>query len=90
MSLKKLRQLQKELAKAISTHEDLHKAETLAKLEAIAKKMGYSLAELIGVEVKVTCASPHTVTPKAPLSPGLFEGEYRSGLWGTSCGQNQR
>jgi DNA-binding protein H-NS len=45
MSLKELRQLQKDLAKAISTHEDRHKAEARAKLEAIAKETGYSFAE---------------------------------------------
>ena len=52
LSLKDLRQLQKDLAKAISTYEDRHKAEARAKLEAIAKEMGYSLANLIGTEVK--------------------------------------
>jgi DNA-binding protein H-NS len=56
MSLKELRQMQKDLAKAISTYEDRHKAEARAKLEAIAKEMGYSLAELIGAEVKATRA----------------------------------
>lgn len=56
MSLKELRQLQKDLAKAISTYEDRHKAEARTKLEAIAKEMGYSLAELIGIEVKATRA----------------------------------
>ena len=56
MSPKELRQLQKDLAKAISTYEDRHKAEARAKLEAIAKEMGYSLADLIGVEVKATRA----------------------------------
>jgi DNA-binding protein H-NS len=56
MSLKELRQLQKDLAKAISTYEDRHKSEARAKLEAIAKEMGYALANLIGVEVKATRA----------------------------------
>ena len=56
MSLKELRQMQKDLAKAISTYEDRHKAEARAKLEAIAKEMGYALANLIGVEVKATRA----------------------------------
>jgi DNA-binding protein H-NS len=54
LSLKELRQLQKELAKAISTYEDRDKAEARAKLDAIAKEMGYSLADLIGTEVKST------------------------------------
>ena len=56
MSLKELRQLQKDLAKAISTFEDRHKAEARAKLEAIAKDMGYSLTDLIGDKVKATRA----------------------------------
>lgn len=45
-----------DLAKAISTYEDRHKAEARAKLEAIAKKMGYSFADLISIEVKITRA----------------------------------
>jgi DNA-binding protein H-NS len=44
----------KDLAKAISTYEDRHKAEARAKQDAIAKEMGYSLADLIGAEVKAT------------------------------------
>ena len=56
LSLKELRQLQKDLAKAISNYEDRHKAEARTKLDAIAKEMGYSLADLIGTEVKPTRA----------------------------------
>ena len=56
MSLKELWQLQKDLGKAISTYEDRHKAEARAKLDAIAKEMGYSLADLIGAEVKAARA----------------------------------
>jgi DNA-binding protein H-NS len=58
LSLKELRQLQKDLAKATSTYEDRHKSEARAKLEAIAKEMGYALADLIGVELKTTRAPP--------------------------------
>jgi DNA-binding protein H-NS len=56
LSLKELQKLQKDLAKAISTYEDRHKAEARAKVEAIAKEMGNSLADLIAVEVKTTRA----------------------------------
>jgi DNA-binding protein H-NS len=56
LSLKELQKRQKDLAKAISTYEDRHKAEARAKVEAIAKEMGYSLADLIAVEVKTTHA----------------------------------
>ncbi len=52
LSLKTLKQLQKHLAKAISTFEDRQKAESRTKLGALAKEMGYSLADLIGVEAK--------------------------------------
>jgi DNA-binding protein H-NS len=54
--LKELRQLQKDVAKAISTYENRQKAEARAKLDALAKEMGYSLADLIGVEVKISRA----------------------------------
>lgn len=52
LSLKELRQLQKDLAKTISTYEDRRKAEARAKVEAVAKEMGYSLADLVGTEMK--------------------------------------
>jgi DNA-binding protein H-NS len=52
-----LRKLQKDLAKVISTNKDRHGAEARAKLEAIAKELGYSLAEPIGVEVTTTRAA---------------------------------
>ena len=76
MSLKELRQLQKDLAKAISTYEDRHKAEARTKLEAIAKEMGYSLAELIGIEVKGTL--------RTRPSPGRAGAGNRSGSQTTS------
>ena len=46
--MKELKQLQKDLAKAISTFEDRQKPEARAKLDALAKEMSYSLADLIG------------------------------------------
>jgi DNA-binding protein H-NS len=52
LSLKELKSLQKDLAKAISTFEDRQKSDARSKLEIIAKEMGYSLADLIGTEVK--------------------------------------
>ena len=81
MSLKELRQLQKDLAKAISTYEDRHKAEARTKLEAIAKEMGYSLAELIGAEVK-TSRAPAVAKyrhPRTRPSPGRAGAGNRSG-----------
>ena len=81
MSLKELRKLQKDLAKAISTYEDRHKAEARTKLEAIAKEMGYSLADLIGVEVKATRA-PAVAKYRHPENAGItWSGRGRKPQW---------
>jgi DNA-binding protein H-NS len=81
MSLKELRQLQKDLTKAISTYEDRHKAEARTKLEAIAKEMGYSLAELIGIEVKATRA-PALAKYRHPENAALtWSGRGRKPQW---------
>ena len=61
----------KSLVKAISTYEDRRKAKTCAKLDAITKEMGYSLADLIGAEVTpVRLPRRNTVTQKIRASPG--------------------
>ena len=52
LSLTELKKMQKDVAKAISTYEDRQKAETRAKVEAFARDLGYSLAELVGTESK--------------------------------------
>jgi DNA-binding protein H-NS len=81
MSLKELRQLQKDLAKAISTYEDRHKADARAKLEVIAKEMGYFLADLIGVEVKTTRA-PAVAKYRHPENAALtWSGRGRKPQW---------
>jgi DNA-binding protein H-NS len=81
MSLKELRQLQKDLAKTISTYENRHKAEARAKLETIAKEMGYSLADLIGVEVKKTRA-PAVAKYRHPENVALtWSGRGRKPHW---------
>ena len=81
MSLKELRQLQKDLAKAISTYEDRHKAQARTKLEAIAKEMGYSLADLIGVEGKTTRA-PAVAKYRHPENAGItWSGRGRKPQW---------
>ncbi len=81
MSLKELRQLQRDLTKAISTFEDRHKAEACAKLEAIAKEMGYTLADLIGVEVKTTRA-PAVAKYRHPENAALtWSGRGRKPQW---------
>ena len=81
MSLKELRQLQKDLSKAISTYEYRHKSEARAKLEAIAKEMGYSFADLIGVDAKATRA-PAVAKYRHPENAALtWSGRGRKPLW---------
>lgn len=81
LSLKELQQLQKDLAKAISTFEDRQRSEARAKLDAIAKEMGYSLAELIGVEVKTTRA-PAVAKYRHPENAALtWSGRGRKPQW---------
>ena len=77
MSLKELRQLQKDLAKAISTYEDRHKAEARTKLEAIAKEMGVTPALRVvasataGVDPSYMGEGPIPATKKALSRAGL-------------------
>lgn len=81
LSLKELRQLQKDLAKAIFTYGERQKAEARTKLEAIAKEMGYSLAELIDVEVK-TSRAPAVAKYRHPENAALtWSGRGRKPHW---------
>ena len=48
MSLADLKQLQKQVARAIEEFSEREKAKALAALEARAREMGFSLAELTG------------------------------------------
>ena len=81
LSLKELKGLQKDLAKAISTFEERQKSDARSKLEIIAKEMGYSLAELIGTEVKPTRA-PATTKYRHPEDATLtWSGRGRKPLW---------
>lgn len=49
LSLKELKDLQSQVAKAIASYEDRKKKEALAELEEKAREMGFSLAELTGL-----------------------------------------
>jgi DNA-binding protein H-NS len=81
LSLKELKSLQKDLAKAISNFEDRKKSDARSKLEGIAKEMGYSLAELIGTDVKPTRA-PAAAKYRHPDNSDLtWSGRGRKPLW---------
>jgi len=68
LSLSELKKMQKDVAKAISTYQDRQKAEARAKVEAFAKELGYSLAELVGPgsKPKRTPAAPKYRHPENP------------------------
>ena len=51
LTLADLKQLQKDIGKAIAGFEDRKKAEARTALEAQAKELGYTLAELVGQPV---------------------------------------
>ena len=82
LSLKELKSLQKDLAKAISTFEDRQKSDARSKLEIIAKEMGYSLADLIGTEVEPSRAPAAAKSrhPDNSISLGQAGGANRCGL----------
>lgn len=81
LSLKELKSLQKDLAKAISTFEDRQKSDARSKLEVIAKELGYSMADLIGTEVKPTRA-PAATKYRHPENAALtWSGRGRKPQW---------
>lgn len=65
LSLKELKDLSSQVAKAIASFEDRKKREALAELEEKAREMGYSLSDLIGVSGtrKRAAAAPKFANP---------------------------
>ena len=51
LSLKELKDLQAQVAKAIASYEDRKRKEAVAELEDKARSMGFTLAELLGTPV---------------------------------------
>ena len=81
LSLKDLKDLQSQVAKAISSFEDNKKKEVLAKLEEKAREMGYSLAELTGA-AKTRKRSPAVPKYANPANPAdTWSGRGRTPRW---------
>ncbi|MFN3844210.1 MAG: H-NS family nucleoid-associated regulatory protein [Paracoccaceae bacterium] len=81
LSLSELKKMQKDIAKAISTFEDRQKAEARAKVEAFARDLGYSLAELVGTETK-TARAPVAAKYRHPENPAAtWSGRGRRPQW---------
>ena len=81
LSLKELKELQAQTAKAIASFEDRKKKEALAELEEKARSMGFSLAELTGATVtrKRAPASAKYANPENPSD--TWSGRGRKPRW---------
>jgi DNA-binding protein H-NS len=72
LSLKELKDLQSQVAKAIATFEDRKRKEAIAELEEIARAKGFSWAELTGAPV---------VRKRAPAAPKYANPADKSDTW---------
>ena len=81
LSLGELKKMQKDVAKAISTFEDRQTADAHAKVEALARDLGYSLVEIVGNETKSSRA-PAAAKYRHPENPKLtWSGRGRKPQW---------
>ena len=81
-SLKELKDLQAQVAKAIVSFEDRKKKEALAELEDKARALGYSLAELTGAPVAVRKRSPAVAKYANPADASdTWSGRGRKPRW---------
>ena len=81
LSLSELKKMQKDVAKAISTYQDRQKAEARAKLETLARDLGYSLAELVGTATKITRAPAAAKYRHPENSAVTWSGRGRKPQW---------
>lgn len=72
MSLSELKDLQRDVNRAIATFEDRKKKEALAVLEEQARKLGFSIAELTGAKLART---------RAPATAKFANPADRSETW---------
>lgn len=78
LDIKELRQLQRDVTKAIETYEQRTKAKALADLDEVASRHGFKLQELIGAKLS------RPVEPKYrhPENPQLtWSGRGRQPRW---------
>ncbi|WP_179378256.1 H-NS histone family protein [Jannaschia marina] len=80
MSKEELQDLQKKVAAALKNYDERQKAEAQSKLEAMAKELGYSLADFAGGKRgKASTNAPKYVHPE---NPGLtWSGRGRQPQW---------
>lgn len=81
LSLDELKQLQKDVAKAIDTFEARQKADAHAKLEALARDLGFSLSELANLPGKAK-KGPVPAKYRDPENPAVtWSGRGRRPKW---------
>jgi DNA-binding protein H-NS len=81
LSLKELKDLQSQVAKAVSSFEDRRKKEAIADLEEMARAKGFTLAELTGAPV-VRKRSPAVAKYANPAdSSDTWSGRGRKPRW---------
>ena len=81
LSVTELRKLHKDIAKAITTYEERQKAEARAEVEALARELGYSLAELVDSDAKPK-RTPVAPKYRHPENPALtWSGRGRKPQW---------
>ena len=80
LSLSELKDLRTRVDRAINSYEDRKKREALLELEETARKMGYSLADLTGVQI---------ARNRKPVEPKYSNPENPSDTW-TGRGRKPR
>ena len=81
LSLKELKDLQSQVARAVSSFEDRRKKEVMAELEEVARAKGFSLAELTGATITRKRA-PATAKYANPAdSSNTWSGRGRKPRW---------
>lgn len=81
LSLKELKDLQSQVAKAIASFEDRKKKEALAELEEIARAKGFTLAELTGLTVARKRAPASAKYANPADSSDTWSGRGRKPRW---------
>jgi DNA-binding protein H-NS len=85
MSLGELKELQRNVARAIASFEDRKKKEALLALEEKARELGFSIAELTGAKVMRTRA-PVAAKYANPDNPAdTWSGRGRKPKWFTDA-----
>ncbi len=81
LSLKELKDLQAQVARAIASYEDRKKKEAVAELEDRARQMGFTLAELLGT-APVRKRAPASAKYANPANPSeTWSGRGRKPRW---------